>query len=270
VEVDGQTRSYLLALPADLSAPAPVILDLHGLGESGAEQVSYSGLSGQGPAAGMIVATPNSDNGANSWTLPVLGKKDSDFMAALLDQLEATRCVDRSRETVAGISNGAGLSDGLICALDGRLAAIFPVSGVNILRPCATAKPTTIIAFHGTADPIVPYAGGPVTLPAGSPLAATLPKVALPTVEATAAGWAQNFGCRAPVDTSPAADIRLRTFSGCGSNATVELYTVNGGGHTWPGATLGATRTKVLGATTHSISATQIIVAAVGTLTTRR
>ncbi len=97
VTVDGEVRTYLLALPTDLTRPAPVILDLHGLGESNAEQFAYSGLSRQGPAAGMIVVTPASDDAINSWTLPSIGPKDSDFMGALLDQLESTRCVDRNR-----------------------------------------------------------------------------------------------------------------------------------------------------------------------------
>jgi polyhydroxybutyrate depolymerase len=266
--VDGETRTYRLALPADLSKAAPVILDLHGLGESGAEQFGYSGLSTAGPAAGMIVATPDSDNPANRWTLPVLGKQDSDFMGAILDQLESTRCVDTSREVSAGISNGAGLSDGLICSLDDRLAAIYPVSGINILRPCATAKPTTIVAFHGTADPIVPYNGGPISLPGDNPAAAKLANVALQSAEAAAAGWAQQFGCGPATDTNAAAAVRLRTYAGCQGNATVQLYTITGGGHTWPGAAFTG-RTGTLGATTRAISATQIIVNSVGSLTTR-
>jgi polyhydroxybutyrate depolymerase len=280
--VDGETRTYQLALPADLSAPAPVILDLHGLGESAAEQVAYSGLSRQGPAAGMVVATPASDDAINSWTVSALGNKDADFMAALLNQLEATRCIDTSREVAAGISNGAGLSDSLICALNGRLAAIFPVSGINLVKPCTTAKPTTIVAFHGTSDPIVPYGGGglfsgvPGGLAGAAATSALSPgvkalfaRLQLQPVESAIAGWARQFGCGPPTDASVAGDVRLRSFGGCQGNVTVELYTITGGGHTWPGAALGPSKSQLLGATTHSISATQLIVAAVGSLATR-
>src|SRR5262249_11450573 len=155
-----------------------------------------------------IVVTPASDNAANSWTLPTLGSKDTDFMRAIVDHVEATRCVDRAREVAAGISNGAGLADGLVCALDGRLAAIFPVAGVNILRPCPTAKPTTIVAFHGTADGLVPYAGGHLFtgIPGGldnprlatllpAPVRALYARIQLEPVETVIAAYAQLFRC---------------------------------------------------------------------------
>lgn len=279
MQVGGASRRYLLALPQDLDRPAPVVVDLHGLGESAEKQQIYSGLSQAGPPAGVIVATPASDNPANSWAIPVLNPKDASFVGAILDQLEANRCVDTSREVAAGISNGAGLADGLVCALNGRLAAIFPVAGVNIVRPCATAKPTTVIAFHGTADPLIPYAGGAMF--AGAPGGTETPrlrallgadqraffsKVRLQPVETTIAGWASIFHCRPPQDSSAGTGVQLRTYSGCDGAATVELYTIAGGGHTWPGASIQA---QGLGATTQSISASEIIMNTLKTLRTR-
>jgi polyhydroxybutyrate depolymerase len=269
IDVAGTPRRFLIALPEDPKRPAPLVLDLHGLGESGEQQVVYSKLPETGTKAGAIVVTPTSDNAANSWALPPLGNKDVDFMRAILDHLEATRCVDRNREVSAGISNGAGLSVGLICGLDGRLAAIFPVAGVNILRPCATAKPTTIVAFHGTADGVIPYPGGKLFsgVPGGTEnprvqslaggARALFDRIQLAPVETAVTGWAQQFGCGStPTDETVGKDVRLRTYPGCPDGVKVELYTVDGGGHTWPGA-LPVDR---LGPTTDTIDATKIIV----------
>jgi polyhydroxybutyrate depolymerase len=273
IEVAGVPRRFLIALPDDPKRPAPLVLDLHGLGESAEDQVTYSKLPEAGTAAGAIVVTPASDNPANSWALPPLGNKDADFMRAILDHVEATRCVDRHREVAAGISNGAGLSVGLICGLDGRLAAIYPVAGVNILRPCATAKPTTIVAFHGTQDGIIPYAGGKLFsgVPGGTANPrlqalmngagrALIDRVQLQPVETAIAGWAQQFGCDAtPKDQPIGTDVRHRAYHGCTDGVTVQLYTIDGGGHTWPGATpvdrLGPTTDTI-----DTIDATKIIV----------
>jgi polyhydroxybutyrate depolymerase len=276
IDVGGAPRRFLIALPDDPKRPAPLILDLHGLGESAEQQVAYSKLPDEGTKAGAIVVTPASDNAANSWTLPPLGSKDADFMRAILDHVEATRCVDRNREVAAGISNGAALSVGLICALDGRLAAIFPVAGVNTLRPCPTAKATTIVAFHGTKDGVIPYAGGKLFsgVPGGTAnprvrslvggARALFDRIELQPVETAVAGWAQQLGCEAtPEDRSVGKDVRLRSYVGCAGGVRVELYTVDGGGHTWPGAV----PVDRLGATTDTIDATKIVVDSLPDLT---
>jgi polyhydroxybutyrate depolymerase len=270
IDVAGTPRRFLIALPEHPNRPAPLILDLHGLGESGEQQVAYSKLPEAATLAGAIVVTPTSDNAANSWALPPLGGKDADFMRAILDHVEATRCVDRNREVSAGISNGAALSVGLICALDGRLAAIYPVAGINTLRPCATAKPTTIVAFHGTADGVIPYPGGKLFsgVPGGTSNSrvqslvggagrALFDRIQLQPVETAVTGWAQQFGCgTTPTDETVGKDVRLRSYPGCPDGVQVELYTVDGGGHTWPGAM----PVDRLGPTTDTIDATQIIV----------
>jgi polyhydroxybutyrate depolymerase len=270
IDVAGTPRRFLIALPADPKQPAPLVLDLHGLGEAAEQQVVYSKLPDAGTKAGAIVVTPASDNAANRWALPPIGNHDADFMRAILDHVEATRCVDRNREVAAGISNGAALSVGLICSLDGRLAAIYPVAGVNTLRPCATAKPTTIVAFHGTKDGLIPYPGGKLFsgVPGGTDnaeLKALLARgssspfagITLQPVETAVAGWAEKFGCdTTPKDQPIGPDVRLRRYGGCTDGVKVQLYTVDGGGHTWPGA-IAVNR---LGATTNTIDATRIIV----------
>ena len=50
------------------------------------------------------------------------------------------------------------------------------------------------------------------------------------------ATWARRNGCAAePVDSALGAEVTRRAFGRCVGQADVVLYTVRGGGHTWPG-----------------------------------
>ncbi|WP_067491035.1 alpha/beta hydrolase family esterase [Actinomadura hibisca] len=253
-------RAYSLTLPPyDGVKPVPLILDLHGLHSNGFQQALYGRLGSAGPQRGFAVVEPEAAPGRDGWKLPGMAKGSADiaYMGKLLDHLEQTLCVDHAREFAAGFSNGAGLSAALVCGLRGRLAAIAPVAGLNLTRPCAGAPPTTIVAFHGDADPIVPYRGG-------EPFGGDRTRVPgwmrpldgrfhLPPVATLTAQWARTFGCGPAATKTVGGEVRHVRYTGCRDGATVELYAVAGGGHTWPGSfSIGA------GKTTTRIDATKL------------
>jgi polyhydroxybutyrate depolymerase len=264
----GVRRPFMLALPNTYTGgqPAPLVLNFHGLGSNAIEQAAYSRLPSAGPQDGFIVATPDTQRSRSGWKLPGMrdGEADIAFADALLDHLEKRVCIDRNREFAAGMSNGAGLSAALVCGLKGRLAAVAAVSGVNLAVPCATTrtKPTTIIAFHGTSDKIVPYRGGAPFQGRFSRVPAWMRppggRINLPAVESIAAGWARNFGCGPARDGVGGGEVRLRRWSGCRDGAVIELHTVTGGGHTWPGSLA----VEGLGKTTSLIDATALMLEA--------
>ncbi|MEW2356568.1 PHB depolymerase family esterase [Spirillospora sp. NPDC029432] len=255
-------RSYLLKLPAGYGrSPAPLIVDLHGLHSTAFQQALYSRVANAGAARGFIVVEPGGAPGRAGWKLPGMpgGSADVAYVGELLDHLESTLCVDRSREYATGFSNGAGLAMALVCGLRGRLAGVGAVAGSNLARPCADAPPTRILAFHGTADRIVPYGGGEPFGGDRSRIPAWMRPAdgafALPSVTALAGGWARALGCGAGERSRPASRIVRLSHPGCEGGARVELYTVNGGGHTWPGSfPIGDA-----GETTDQIDATKII-----------
>ena len=262
-------RSYLLKRPnTDPRRPAPLILDLHGLHSNGFQQALYSRMATAGPARGFLVVHPDSAPGRTGWKLPGMpgGSADVAYMGRLLDHLERSLCVDRAREFATGFSNGAGLAAAMVCGLRGRLAGSAPVAGFNLARPCANARPTTIVAFHGTADPIIPYRGGE---PFGGVRGRIPPwmrpsdgVVTLPPVRTTADGWARALGCRTPGVRTTAVgggaggggEITRLSYPGCEGGARLDLYSVTGGGHTWPG-----TIPVGLGRTTARLDATTTI-----------
>jgi polyhydroxybutyrate depolymerase len=259
--VDGEGRQYRLAIPATTppSKGAPLLFNLHGLGSNMEQQASYSRLDEAAGARGYVVMTPQGRGGVfPRWSIPPLPDEEADvaFVRKMLQTTERTLCIDKDRVYVAGISNGAMFAAVIACALPGRIAAIAPVAGVNGASPCqAGTPPVSVLAFHGTADPIAPYAGGAYF---SGPEPTRETALQARDVEATMARWARFDGCRARADESWLADdVQRLTYRGCPRKGTVELVRVVGGGHTWPGAIpVFAPR---LGATTTSIDANSLM-----------
>jgi polyhydroxybutyrate depolymerase len=105
-----------------------------------------------------------------------------------------------------------------------------------------------MIAFHGTADTHVPYKGGPSWL---SPRP-------FPNVPNWTATWAKRNQCASqPVDSVVAPDVIRRTYPHCTEGAPVVLYTIRGGGHTWPGGM--ELPEWFVGRTTRSLDATRLM-----------
>jgi polyhydroxybutyrate depolymerase len=134
--------------------------------------------------------------------------------------------------------------------LSRRIAAIGAVAAAQSLpwSWCADSIPVPMIAFHGTADPIVPYVGGKVWI-APEPF---------PAVSKWAADWARRNHCRPMAfDSLVTSDVTRSEYTGCAGNATVVLYTVKGGGHQWPGGK--PILPWFLGPMSHSIDATSLM-----------
>lgn len=244
-------RRYRLAVPADKGQRAlPLILNFHGYTSTAGEQAVYSQLEAKGPPRGYVVATPQGTATPAFWKiLPNLPAPDDvAFTNTLIDHLEQTRCIDPTRVYSTGLSNGAGMSALLGCRIPNRLAAIAPVSGLTLVARCPKGTPMSVIAFHGSADQVVAYEGGRSSF-------AGLPVLGVPM---GVAAWATRASCAAKPkirDVTP--HVQLTTYQGCASGTNVELYTIVGGGHTWPGSS----DLSFLGPTTHEINATDLILA---------
>ena len=101
-----------------------------------------------------------------------------------------------------------------------------------------------VALFHGTADPFVPYAGGHINI-------GIRDRDAVLSAESSIAIFAKRNGCGAPV-TRQKGDTAIRSYSGCA--APTVLYSIEGGGHGWPGG-LKALPGKRAGQMTTDISA---------------
>ena len=247
--IDGD-RKYILHVPKsyDGTRELPLVINLHGAGSNAIQQAFYSGFQTKSDREGFITVTPDAEGNPQAWNfipLPSLAD-DVGFIRDILDRTEADLCVDPNRVYSTGISSGAAMSVRLACSLSDRIAAIGVVSAMWNPPNCP-ADHMPVLEFHGTADPVVPFKGGDVAT-SGIPA---------PAVETAMAGWAKQDGCGVQAATAQFSQhVKTETWSGCGDGALVKLFVIDGGGHTWPGASV---EVPALGATTHEVSATDQI-----------
>ena len=280
----GLTREYILHVPPSYNGTeaSPLVFNFHGLGSSDVQQAGYSGLNAKADAAAFITVAPqglsteslSQAHWNNSLAPPETNEPDDvGFVEDLLDSLGSELCIDSARVYSTGMSNGGQMSVRLGCSLSDRIAAIAPVAGAywppvfddaDFPEPAgcpSKTKPVPVIAFHGSDDTIVPFGGGPTSLPGLEGINFRL------SIEDAIAEWAASNGCDGvPQEAQAAPGVRLVSYEGCDESALVELYVVEdadgdgpnteGGGHTWPDAVLDI---ATLGATTHEISANDLM-----------
>lgn len=226
----GDGLDAVLHVPAKaVGRPVPLIVAFHGSGGSGRFMRSYSGLVRIADREGFAVAFPTAPRAERVWRLrPAAepGGDDVPAVATLLDRIAARACVDRSRISAVGISNGGGFTARLACELSDRLAGVAVIAGgFAFLPPCRPSRRVSVLEIHGTADRVVPYAGDPEK---GEGRGA---------VRLWLAAWARRDGCRhGPVRRATRAVVRL-TWRGCRDGTRLVHIAVVGGQHAWPGAT---------------------------------
>lgn len=244
LRVDGLERSYLLHLPpGDTRAPHPLLLVFHGGGSHARSMPRFTHLDGLADHAGMVVAyLEGVDTHWNDGRATIKHKVDDvGFVRALLDTLEREQSIDPRRIYATGISNGGIFVERLACDLSDRIVGIAAVAGTlaqDYQPACHPAQPVSVLQFDGTADPIVPYGGGKVVDFGGRGEGGLVL-----SVDATMAFWAGADGCMGagPVEALPhhalldPTRVTRRAWPGCRHGSDVALYTIEGGGHTWPG-----------------------------------
>ena len=165
----GETRRYLLHVPKNLdqSQPVPLVITIHGFAQWPANQANVSQWNPIADREGFIVVYPSGTGFPKRWlAFPQESRADSKdvvFISDLIDTLSTQYNIDPSRIYVNGLSNGGGMTFLLGCELAHRMAATGSVGGAFMLpmQECTPSRPVPLIAFHGTADPIVPFHGGP-------------------------------------------------------------------------------------------------------------
>lgn len=244
IMVDGRRRTYLVHVPSTMprATPWPLVIVLHGHGSSIRHTIRITGLSAKADREAFLVVYPNGTGWLNlrprGWNAgsccgyPVRQQVDDvRFIKQLIAHLEDTLAIDASRIYVTGISNGGMMAYRVGCELTDEIAAIAPVAGAMTVPHCTPRGPLPVIIFHGTQDQHVPYAGGRSPLTHDTRLD--------PPVAATVAFWVRHN----QAGPTPQRDVRGHivrdAYAAPSTGADVVLYTVQDGGHAWPGGARG-------------------------------
>ena len=263
-KIGGHVRTVIVHVPTGYSGSVkvPLVLNLHGTGSTAEDEELFSGMDATSDAHGFIVAYPQGlipEGTGFDWNVPgepLFGgvavppdaPDDVSFLTQLVSVLGRRYCIDPSRVYATGFSGGARTASQLACDASDVFAAVAPVSGLRRPTPCPATRPVPILSFHGTADPVDPYAGhGQAYWTYSVPQAAR--------------DWAQQNGCRpTPATSNPDPGVTLLSYAGCRGGANVELYTIAGEGHEWPGGpALPRRLTRVLGPQSNAIDANSTI-----------
>jgi len=252
----------IVHLPTGYSGTTPVALalNLHGSTSDARQQEALTGMDATSNQDGFIVAYPQAlitDGAGFDWNVPdeplVSGSmppknaaNDVTFLTQLPAVLARRYCIDLRRVYATGISGGGRMASQLACNSPGTVAAVAPVAGLRFPAPCATSRDVPVVAFHGTADPVDPYNGNGLAYWTYS----------VPVAEQR---WAAHESCAHTTMTS-GKGYGLTASTGCAGGSIVELYSLTGEGHEWPGGpTLPASITKVLGPQTNAVDANSVM-----------
>jgi polyhydroxybutyrate depolymerase len=231
VQVGSTSRSYVLHVPAtyDGTTPAPLVIDFHAISGSGSRERSASPYPAQTDPQGVVMAFPTGMTGPSgtAWNVGpccVPNVDDVAFARALVAQVQATACIDPRRVYAVGVSMGGGMAYHVACHAADVFAAVAPAA-FDLLQEnvtdCQPPRPITVISFRGTADTLVPYAGGFSSVVPGMP-------VTFLGAQATFQKWADIDGCTG--SPSPEDSNGCSTYAACRSGVEVVLCSKQGGG----------------------------------------
>lgn len=265
INVNGAARSFLLHVPQgiDSRAAVPLVVVFHGGGGNGTNAARMSGMDDEADTGRFIVAYPNGTGRLgralltwNTWACcgPALDDQVDDvrFVRAMVESISREYRIDPRRIYATGMSNGAMMTYRVGCELSDIFAAIAPVAGALDTDDCDPRHAVSAIIFHGVADKHIRYEGGKPIVSMDRRHAREDKPVAF------AVGfWTRYDRCKADPARTRRGHVVHDSYD-CPGGAGVELYSIEGQGHAWPGGMKGI-RAGNVDEPTSEISATRLM-----------
>ncbi len=248
-------RIYRLYIPSSYSKKEglPLVVALHGT-ETNIDKIERrTGLSNKAEEEGFILVYPGGSGQFRDLLLTWNARfccgyavenniDDVGFINSLIDEIILNFNIDTKQVYIIGFSNGGMLAYRIASELSEKINGVAVVSGAmggktfessltyKIPKP---KKEIPLIIFHGRKDEIVPYDGGTTesskTINTGA--------YSYLSVEEAVSFWISNNECSIEPETSTIKEgkVTVDFYSKCKNNSNVVLYTLNEGGHSWPG-----------------------------------
>lgn len=269
IEFEGRARAYRVHVPPshEQNKPVPLVIALHGADMGPILMAYLTKFNKLSDREGFVVVYPKGlhkrwNSGLNAPGFPGYDEPVDDvgFVAKIIEDVERDYRIDPRRVYVTGASNGGMLTHMVACRLADTVAAVAPVIGTmaeNAAPDCKPSRPIPILMINSTKDPLVKWEGGALLKNnQGRAL----------SVDATVDFWVQHNGCAPAPDTEwlphngprHGTSVRRDLYKGETRDGDVILYTVEGGGHTWPGGALIQAQWS-LGHVNRDLNATEVI-----------
>ncbi|MDG1822117.1 MAG: PHB depolymerase family esterase [Flavobacteriaceae bacterium] len=240
IEVEGETREYLIHIPDsyDSTKSVPIVLNFHGFGGSVSEFINDADMRSLAESDTFILIYPQGSNlnGFSHWNACPIGgdnKSDADdfgFVESMITEISSQYNVDMERIYAAGYSNGGMMAYGLANYKSDLIAAVASVSGAMLDCTGSTSHPMPVVHLHGTSDGVLPYNGSSDWS----------------SVQSTLDYWINfNNTVLTPTVTSDS-NIEHYVYDLGDSLVSVEHYKYIGGDHVWFSATFQGQNTSEL------------------------
>ncbi|MFT4986665.1 MAG: polyhydroxybutyrate depolymerase [Flavobacteriales bacterium] len=241
----GISRDYIYYHASSAPDNCPIVFVCHGYTGNAEGIMGYSDFNQVAEDNGFAVCYPQGIEDSFGNTFFNVGYdfqnnetvNDVVYLQNLVTYLQSNNSLSASDIFCTGLSNGGDFCYLLACEASETFKAVAPVAGMirqEILDDCNPINEVSIFEIHGTDDNVTPFEGDPNNNDNWG---------AYPSIPATIHYWASAFNLEliestvlpdlAPNDGSTVLSERYGLEGSC---TEVWLYTVEGGGHDWPGA----------------------------------
>lgn len=241
LSLGGLDRSFVLSRPASRE-PRPAVIVLHGGTLDAENAMRTTGMEPLVAREQLVAAYPNAiagnwNDGRVSGSQRRTGSDDVAFLRTLVEGLVRDGIADPRRIYATGPSNGGMMTLRLVCEAADLFAAAAPIIAnlpADLAPTCKPTRPIPILVMNGTADPLVPFAGGAVGFRGE--------RGRVLSTDETVALLRRANGCAGDADLTRLPDVNpddgssvtVERWTQCSTGAPVVLYRIDGGGHRIP------------------------------------
>ena len=238
-------REYIYYHATSAPPNCPLVLVCHGYSGTAQGIMYYSEFNALAEEFGFAVCYPQGTLDGSNTTFFNVGYDfqnnqtvdDVAFVEELIDSLQAMHSLSEQDVFCTGMSNGGDFSYMLACQASETFKAIAPVAGMimqDIMDDCNPINEVSILEIHGTQDNVTYWQGDPNNNDGWG---------AYPSIPNTIDFFTNMFGLTAlssavfpDIDPTDGSTVSSDKYTELGSCTEVWLYTVDGGGHDWPGS----------------------------------
>ncbi|MGK0390636.1 MAG: polyhydroxybutyrate depolymerase [Maribacter sp.] len=243
---DGEfAREYIYYHPSTAPENCPLVFVCHGYTGTAQGIMDYSQFNDLADEFGFAVCYPQGIEDSFGNTFFNVGYDfqnnetvdDVSYLQNLTAHLQGNYSLSTNDIFCTGLSNGGDFAYMLACQASETFKAVAPVAGMilqDIMDDCNPTREVSIFEIHGTDDDVTYFEGDPNNVDEWG---------AYPSIPATIDFWKNLYALddnnneelpnTAPNDGSTVTSDKYTNEQSC---TQVWLYTVNGGGHDWPGA----------------------------------